>query len=314
MEGSYGWPMFGMGANSAGWPNIAVPGTGNYVSQSNLADIYVNGRISLPNFGTVSSTSSANAFNPLTALGSLNATPPTNTNPLAALGSPVNTGSNNPLGALPSVNGLEYMSMISSGITMNLLGSANSLMDTIKKSGALDPKNYTQWTPASWGLAPGTAGPGGSSGQTNAGGFVMPLDKQYFKKPGSGGDFGDRVPPKAGASSDHKGNDFGAPAGANIYAVKAGKVTIKPNNGGAGNTVIIDHGNGLVTKYFHMSRFADLSKYKDPKTGVITVPQGTVIGYVGTTGTSTGNHLHFEVHENGVAVNPWQEKYLASLD
>jgi murein DD-endopeptidase MepM/ murein hydrolase activator NlpD len=202
--------------------------------------------------------------------------------------------------------------MISSNITMSLLGNAYSLVDSITKSGALDPKNYTPWSVSSLGLsgAPGAAGPGGSSGQSNAGGFVLPLDKQYIKKPSSGGDFGPRSAPTAGASTNHKGDDFSAPGGSKIYAAKGGKITVKPNNGGAGNTVTVDHGNGLVTKYFHMSRFATGKDGKPLKTGD-TVDQGQVIGYVGTTGTSTGNHLHFEVHVNGNAVDPWP--YLSGL-
>lgn len=129
--------------------------------------------------------------------------------------------------------------------------------------------------------------------------FVLPLDRQYIDKPSDSGDFGHRHAPTAGASTYHNGNDFGT-GGAEppIRAVQGGTIRIKPNNGGAGNTVEIDHGNGLVTKYFHLSRFGE---FEDGQ----RIEQGQVLGFVGTTGTSTGNHLHFEVHKDGKAVNPW---------
>lgn len=133
--------------------------------------------------------------------------------------------------------------------------------------------------------------------------FVSPLPKQYLKKPSTSGDFGDRHAPTAGASTYHRGNDFGAPEGTPLTAVSDGTIRVIPNNGGAGNTVEIHHANGVVTKYFHLSRFGKLKSGK--------IKQGQVLGYVGTTGTSTGPHLHFEVHKNGNAVDPWP--YLSHL-
>jgi len=98
-------------------------------------------------------------------------------------------------------------------------------------------------------------------------------------------------------SSYHKGIDIGAPSGAKIVASNGGKVvTSAYNAGGYGNYVIIDHGGGKMTVYGHMS-----------KRGVSvgqSVSKGQQIGKVGSTGRSTGPHLHFEIRINGTAVNP----------
>ena len=98
----------------------------------------------------------------------------------------------------------------------------------------------------------------------------------------------------------HKGIDFAAPEGTPYYAADSGKVIAATNgggdNGGAGNWIVIDHGNGLVTKYMH-------SLVTFVKPGDV-VERGQNIGLVGTTGQSTGPHLHFQVETNGTAVNP----------
>lgn len=94
----------------------------------------------------------------------------------------------------------------------------------------------------------------------------------------------------------HKGNDYAAPTGTPTYAAAAGKVVIAGFSSSAGNWVVIDHGNGLVTKYMHHSALAvSANQY---------VEKGQQIGYVGSTGQSTGPHLHFQVEVNGVPVNP----------
>ena len=94
----------------------------------------------------------------------------------------------------------------------------------------------------------------------------------------------------------HKGNDYAAPVGTPSYAADDGTVTIAGWSDSAGNWVVIDHGNGLVTKYMHHSRIV-VSQGQ-------TVKKGQKIGEVGSTGQSTGPHLHFQVELNGVAVNP----------
>ena len=94
----------------------------------------------------------------------------------------------------------------------------------------------------------------------------------------------------------HKGHDYAADAGTPTYAAAAGRVTIAGWSYSAGNWVVIDHGNGLVTKYMHHRALC--------VTAGQYVEKGQQIGEVGTTGYSTGNHLHFQVELNGVAVNP----------
>lgn len=104
-----------------------------------------------------------------------------------------------------------------------------------------------------------------------------------------------------GDTRPHKGHDYAAPEGTPIYAAASGKVLIAGYSSSAGYWVVIDHGKGLVSKYMHM--------YKKPAvTAGSRVSKGQYIGGVGTTGQSTGNHLHFQVELNGVAVNP--SKYM----
>jgi murein DD-endopeptidase MepM/ murein hydrolase activator NlpD len=94
----------------------------------------------------------------------------------------------------------------------------------------------------------------------------------------------------------HAGVDFGAPFGSPIFAVSDGIVSFAGRHGGHGNYVRLEHGGGLGTGYGHMSRIAVSPGMK--------VQAGQVIGYVGSSGLSTGPHLHYEVYENGRTVNP----------
>ena len=94
----------------------------------------------------------------------------------------------------------------------------------------------------------------------------------------------------------HTGVDFAASDGTHIYAWKSGTVTFVGWSGGYGNFIIVDHGDGTVSRYAHCSGYA-VSQGQ-------TVTKGQTIGYVGTTGNSTGNHLHFEIKVNGNFVNP----------
>lgn len=94
----------------------------------------------------------------------------------------------------------------------------------------------------------------------------------------------------------HKGNDYAAPTGTPTYAAAAGTVITANYSPSAGNWVVINHGNGLVTKYMHHSALCVVSGQY--------VEKGQQIGYVGSTGQSTGPHLHFQVEVNGVAVSP----------
>ncbi|ANU06712.1 M23 family metallopeptidase [Paraurantiacibacter namhicola] len=120
---------------------------------------------------------------------------------------------------------------------------------------------------------------------------VMPADINMIS---SG--FGYRRDPFNGSGAMHSGLDFKGPVGAPIHAAAAGKVTFVGYKGGYGKTVEITHGNGMMTRYAHMSRY-------NAKVGQ-KVDAGSVIGAIGSTGRSTGPHLHFEVRINNRAVNP----------
>ena len=108
--------------------------------------------------------------------------------------------------------------------------------------------------------------------------------------------FGPRPQPVAGASTNHKGVDLAAPYGTAILASAAGKVTTSTYSKSAGNYIVIAHGNGMSTVYMHASKL--LVSVGE------TVTQGQVIAKVGSTGYSSGNHLHFGVIKNGSYVNP----------
>lgn len=110
--------------------------------------------------------------------------------------------------------------------------------------------------------------------------------------------FGMRKHPVLGYNKMHKGVDFAAPTGTPIYAAGDGTIDFKGRKGGYGNYIRIRHNSQLKTAYAHMHRFA-----KGMGTGK-RVKQGQVIGYVGTTGRSTGPHLHYEVLKNNKQVNP----------
>ena len=110
-------------------------------------------------------------------------------------------------------------------------------------------------------------------------------------------DYGPRTSPTNGASSNHKGIDIGAAYGADIVAADGGTVLVATYSSSGGNYVIIDHGGGLCTVYMHASSLTVSAGQ--------TVPKGQVIAKVGSTGISTGNHLHFGVTLNGVYVSPW---------
>lgn len=108
--------------------------------------------------------------------------------------------------------------------------------------------------------------------------------------------FGDRSSPTEGASTNHKGMDIGASTGSNILAAADGTVTISTYSYSAGNYIMLNHGGGVSTVYMHCSQL--LVSPGD------AVKQGQVIAKVGSTGYSTGPHLHFGVRVNGAYVNP----------
>ncbi|WP_238272634.1 M23 family metallopeptidase [Methylobacterium cerastii] len=108
--------------------------------------------------------------------------------------------------------------------------------------------------------------------------------------------FGTRKDPFTGVATMHAGMDFRAPVGTSVVATAAGRVITASVTGGYGNLVELDHGNGVITRYGHLSAF-------QVSVGQSVQPN-TVIGLVGSTGRSTGPHLHYETRLVGVAVDP----------
>ncbi len=141
----------------------------------------------------------------------------------------------------------------------------------------------------------GNSSGGGSA--TGTGNLVWPSYCTYITSRQ-----GPRTHPVTGEYKNHGGTDVGASYGSAIYAADSGRVVESSDgwNGGYGNYVMIDHGNGMQTLYAHMSSRA-------VSTGQ-TVSRGQTIGYVGSTGMSTGPHLHFEMYVNGARINP-QSRY-----
>lgn len=122
--------------------------------------------------------------------------------------------------------------------------------------------------------------------------FPLPAGTYSWTSP-----FGWRTHPVTGARSLHRGQDLGASQGTPIYATISGRLSTGFEAGGAGNWVNISSGN-ITVKCFHLSRYAGAPA---------DVQAGTVIGYVGTTGSSTGPHLHFELWQNGAPIDPAPE-------
>jgi len=168
------------------------------------------------------------------------------------------------------------------------------------------PKTTTRWdlftppAPPSARKHPAIAGAEGESAVASAaptvaaGRFAMPIAS--FKRLSSL--FGYRKHPIGGETKMHKGIDLAADRGTRILAADNGVVTFAGWRGGFGYCVIINHNNGYETLYGHCSKLiADVGD---------NVRTGDLIAEVGSTGASTGNHLHFEVHKNKVAINPLQ--------
>lgn len=115
--------------------------------------------------------------------------------------------------------------------------------------------------------------------------------------------FGMRFHPLLGYTRLHRGVDYGAVYGSPIYAVTDGIISFAGGAGGYGRQVRINHAGGLGTSYSHMSRII--------VTPGARVRQGQVIGYVGSSGLSTGPHLHFEVYKNGQVINPKNVEFVS---
>jgi hypothetical protein len=134
-------------------------------------------------------------------------------------------------------------------------------------------------------------GPNGNPSPQGTGNWAWPVSPHPVSS-----DFGPRVAPTPGASSYHEGIDISVGRGTIVRAADNGKVTVAGVNGGYGNYVEIDHGGGLHSYYAHLMRWG-------VKVGQV-VQKGERIGLVDSTGTSTGDHLHFGASKGGTAVDP----------
>ncbi|ULO03718.1 peptidoglycan DD-metalloendopeptidase family protein [Campylobacter sp. RM12651] len=123
--------------------------------------------------------------------------------------------------------------------------------------------------------------------------FILPVGNVRISSPFNPG----RFHPILKKYRAHLGIDYAAPTGTPVKAAGAGKIMFRGVKGGYGNVVQVNHSSGYMTLYAHLSKFG---KYKIGD----SVKQGQVIGYVGTTGLSTGPHLHFGMYKNNAAINP----------
>ena len=123
---------------------------------------------------------------------------------------------------------------------------------------------------------------------------IQPVSNKQLNRIASG--FGMRIHPIYGIAKMHPGLDFTAPQGTPIYATGDGIVTYSGPGAGTGNFVLINHGYGYESKYLHMVRIKARAGQR--------VKRGEVIGWVGSTGATTGPHCHYEVHINGTPVDP----------
>lgn len=174
-----------------------------------------------------------------------------------------------------------------------------TLQEAIRKRAAEQAK-YNQNNNSNNGGGGNSGGSGGNSGGgSTGGGSATSLSNLQWPVPSCTlitSRFGYRVAPTTGASTYHGGLDIGAGMGASIVAAGAGDVIYAGANGGYGNCVMIDHGNGVVTVYAHMSSIGvSYGQY---------VTAGQYVGAVGSTGVSTGPHCHFEIRINGAQTDP----------
>jgi murein DD-endopeptidase MepM/ murein hydrolase activator NlpD len=179
-----------------------------------------------------------------------------------------------------------------------LMDESEALQDELMKEIAIAEAEYKQALHQEW-LAtyvPPTTWPSQdvtpSEKPPSSSGWVCPVPYYTLTSP-----FGERVHPVLGYKRMHNGIDMAAATGTPVYAAKSGRVTLTSfQAGGAGNYVSINHGDGFSSVYMHLNSYiVSPGQY---------VNAGQVIGYVGSTGLSTGPHLHFGISYNGKYVNP----------
>lgn len=138
---------------------------------------------------------------------------------------------------------------------------------------------------------PGTGSVGSADAVPSNATWLVPCSYVYLSSP-----FGWRVHPVYGDWRFHSGVDLAAPGGTPIYATRGGTVTAATYNSSSGYYVTVNHGDGFSSSYLHMTHYVVSVGQK--------VSAGQLLGYVGSTGTSTGNHLHFSIYYNGNMQNP----------
>ena len=175
----------------------------------------------------------------------------------------------------------------------------DELMQQIaQKEKEFDQAKYREWlatsvvtTKATQPATKPTKPSGGGSQKPSSSGWVTPVPYYTLTSP-----FGMRLHPVHNEYRMHNGVDLACAQGTPIYATRSGQVTTATYNSSAGYYVSINHGDGFASVYMHMTHYiVSAGEY---------VSQGQTIGYVGSTGTSTGAHLHFGISKNGTYVNP----------
>ena len=186
--------------------------------------------------------------------------------------------------------GEEYEAMLDESESLQ----SDLMKEIAQKEKDLKAAEYKEWLAT---YVPPTTRPSGtdttpSTQAPSSSGWIKPLKSYTITSP-----FGMRVHPVLGYERMHEGIDMAAATGTPIYAAKSGKVTTASyQKGGAGYYVSINHGDGFSSIYMHMTRYiVSAGQY---------VNAGQVIGYVGSTGISTGPHLHFGIAYKGTYVNP----------
>ncbi len=173
--------------------------------------------------------------------------------------------------------GEEYEALLQEGENVK-----DALLEEIaKKETEFDEAAYQEWLSTQ---KPDTIG---------SGGWITPVKSYYLSSP-----FGMRMHPILGYERMHNGVDMACPAGTEIYASRGGQVIIARWSDSAGNYVQIDHGDGFRSVYMHMTNYVVAE-------GDYVAP-GQLIGYVGNTGLSKGDHLHFGISYEGEYVNPME--------
>jgi|SRR5579862_3146400 len=153
------------------------------------------------------------------------------------------------------------------GILRDLLGVLGARLDTVRK-GQENRQALVAATP-----------------------YIWPLSEAWLTST-----FGRRADPITGEAENHQGLDLSADPGTPVHATADGTIESAAYNGGYGNSILIDHGFGIETRFGHLSGYAVRAGQK--------VKRGQVIGYVGSTGHTTGPHLHYEIIINGAPINP----------